>query len=86
MILLTPLDGTWPTPADNAEIESFFATIKGERLYLADYDDPIKMINDVDSFVRFYNEDRLHQGVGFVTPPRSTTAAGWPSPRRRRKE
>ncbi|MGQ0679135.1 MAG: IS3 family transposase [Actinomycetota bacterium] len=56
------------TPADNAEIESFFATIKGERLYLADYDDPIKMINDVDSFVMFYNEQRLHQGVGFVTP------------------
>jgi transposase InsO family protein len=56
------------TPADNAEIESFFATIKGERLYKMSYDDPIKMINDVDGFVVFYNESRLHQGIGFVTP------------------
>lgn len=56
------------TPADNAEIESFFATAKGERLYKMVYDDPIMMINDVDSFVIFYNNDRLHQGLGFVTP------------------
>jgi putative transposase len=56
------------TPADNAEIESFFATVKGERLYKMSYDDPIKMVNDVDSFVVFYNNDRLHQGIGFVTP------------------
>lgn len=56
------------TPADNAEIESFFATIKGERLYKMSYDDPIQMINDVDGFVIFYNEERLHQGIGFVTP------------------
>jgi transposase InsO family protein len=56
------------TPADNAEIESFFATIKGERLYKMSYDDPIQMINDVDGFVIFYNQQRLHQGLGFVTP------------------
>ncbi len=41
------------TPADNAEIESFFATIKRKRLYRAEYDDPIKMINDADSFVTY---------------------------------
>ncbi|MGQ0679633.1 MAG: transposase [Actinomycetota bacterium] len=41
------------TPADNAAIESFFATAKGERLYKLHYDDPIKMINDVDQFVVF---------------------------------
>lgn len=56
------------TPADNAEIESFFATIKGERLYRADYDSPIQMVEDVDAFVTFYNEQRLHQGIDFVTP------------------
>lgn len=56
------------TPADNAEIESFFATAKGERLYRMSYDNPIKMINDVDAFVVFYNAERLHQGVEFVTP------------------
>lgn len=56
------------TPADNAEIESFFSTVKGERLYRAEYSSPIEMIEDVDVFVPYYNEERLHQGIGFVTP------------------
>lgn len=53
-------------PADNAEIESLFATVKGERLYKMSYDDPIKMINDVDSFVV----------PGSSLPTRSTMGVG----------
>ena len=56
------------TPSDNAWIESFFATIKGERLYHGTYSDPIELISDADSFVVYYNEDRLHMGIDFVTP------------------
>lgn len=56
------------TPSDNACIESFFATIKGERLYRADYTSPIALADDADAFVIYYNEERLHQGIGFVTP------------------
>jgi len=56
------------TPADNATIESFFATIKGERLYHGTYSNPIELASDADSFVIFYNEARLHMGIGFVTP------------------
>jgi putative transposase len=56
------------TPADNATIESFFATIKGERLYHGAYTDPIELASDADAFVTYYNEDRLHMGIGFVTP------------------
>jgi transposase InsO family protein len=56
------------TPADNATIESFFATIKGERLYHGSYDEPIQLISDADAFVTYYNEDRLHMGIQFVTP------------------
>jgi putative transposase len=56
------------TPADNAAIESFFATIKGERLYHGIYSNPIELISDADSFVAYYNEARLHMGIGFVTP------------------
>jgi putative transposase len=66
------------TPADNAEIESFFATIKGERLYRADYDSPIQMVEDADGFVTFYNEQRLHQGSTSSPQLRSTTADGLP--------
>ncbi len=39
------------TPSDNATIESFFATIKGERLYHGNYSNPIELISDSDSFV-----------------------------------
>lgn len=56
------------TPSDNAWIESFFATIKGERLYHGTYSDPIKLADDADSFVAYYNEERLHMGIDFVTP------------------
>ncbi|MBA2425604.1 MAG: IS3 family transposase [Actinobacteria bacterium] len=56
------------TPADNATIESFFATIKGERLYRADCSNPMKLADDADAFVIYYNEERLHMGIDFVTP------------------
>lgn len=56
------------TPADNATIESFFATIKGERLYHGAYVNPIELADDADSFVAYYNETRLHMGIDFVTP------------------
>ena len=56
------------TPADNATIESFFATIKGERLYRGIYTNPIELISDADAFVMYYNEERLHMGIDFVTP------------------
>jgi len=56
------------TPADNATIESFFATIKGERLYHGAYYNPIELADDADAFVTYYNEDRLHMGIDFVTP------------------
>ncbi|MCA1708893.1 MAG: IS3 family transposase, partial [Actinobacteria bacterium] len=56
------------TPADNAAIESFFATIKGERLYHGVYVNPIELISDADAFVIYYNQERLHMGIGFVTP------------------
>jgi putative transposase len=42
------------TPADNATIESFFATIKGERLYHGAYLDPIELADDADAFVAYY--------------------------------
>jgi transposase InsO family protein len=60
------------TPADNATIESFFATINGERLYHGIYSNPIELISDADAFVIYCNEARLHMEI--VTRPRSTMA------------
>jgi transposase InsO family protein len=57
-------------PNDNATMESWFATYKGERLWHTDYTSatPAEVAEDLDAFVDFYNHRRLHQGIGFVTP------------------
>lgn len=58
------------TPADNASCEAWMATIKCERLYLADTWEmaPWELEQMISTFVHHYNFVRLHQGIGFVTP------------------
>jgi len=58
------------TPNDNAEMESFFATLKCERLYHGSYGqgDALQAWTDIAKFIDYYNRGRLHQGIGFVTP------------------
>ena len=56
------------TPDDNAEMESFFATLKCERLYRGTYKDAFLAEADIADFIAYYNNGRLHQGIGFVTP------------------
>ncbi|MGH2812709.1 MAG: transposase [Actinomycetota bacterium] len=58
------------TPGDNASCEAWMATIKCERLYLADTTEmqPFEVEEMIDRFIYFYNNERLHQGIGFVTP------------------
>lgn len=56
------------TPEDNAYIEAWFATAKCEGIYREEYDDPLQAWTAIGALVRYYNEERLHQGIGFVTP------------------
>lgn len=58
------------TPNDNASCEAWMATIKCERLYLADTAEmqPWEVEEMIDRFIDYYNNERLHQGIGFVTP------------------
>lgn len=46
------------------------ATMKCERLYDADTAEmtPWEVEAMIDRFIGYYNEERLHQGLGFVTP------------------
>jgi transposase InsO family protein len=57
-------------PNDNASCESWFATYKGERLWHTDYVNatPAEVAADLDAFVAYYNDVRLHQGISYVTP------------------
>lgn len=58
------------TPTDNAACESWIATFKCERLYDANTADmePWEVESLLDRFIEFYNDERLHQGIGYVTP------------------
>lgn len=57
-------------PTDNATAESWIATLKCERLYEADTAEmtPQEVESMIDRFIDYYNNERLHQGIGFVTP------------------
>lgn len=58
------------TPADNAASEAFNATIKCEELYHLDTAQmsPDEVEAVIGTFIEIYNNVRLHQGIGFVTP------------------
>lgn len=58
------------TPTDNAAAESWMATLKCERLYDADTSEmsPPEVEAMIDRFIWYYNNVRLHQSIGFVTP------------------
>ncbi len=58
------------TPTDNAACESWIATLKCERLYDANTADlpPWEVESLIDRFIDHYNNERLHQGINYVTP------------------
>ena len=56
-------------PESNGKIEVFHKTIKHERIYIQEtYQTFYEAKDDLDNFIRYYAEQRLHQGIGFVTP------------------
>lgn len=55
-------------PDDKPYIESFFATYKKEEVYRNDYEDFGQAEAGWQSFKRWYNEDRLNQGLDYLIP------------------
>ena len=56
-------------PESNGKIEVFHKTVKHERIYIQEtYQTFYEAKDDLDDFIRYYAEERLHQGIGFVTP------------------
>jgi len=56
------------TPTDQAWIESFFGHIKGEWPHLEDITDPVLLDQELARVRVEYNEVRLHEAIGYVTP------------------
>jgi putative transposase len=53
---------------DNIFIERLWRTIKYEHLYLHNYDTVISLMKGLKRFFLFYNEQRVHQSLGYKTP------------------
>jgi len=54
---------------DNAMMESFFATLKKERIHLEEYATRAEARTSVFDYIeRFYNRLRRHSALGYVSP------------------
>jgi putative transposase len=54
---------------DNAMAESFFASIKNELTHHARYETFEEARSDIANYIElFYNQERLHSGLGYQTP------------------
>ncbi|WP_156970839.1 IS3 family transposase [Andreprevotia chitinilytica] len=53
---------------DNAAMESFFRSLKAERVYLTRYRNYEEARADVFDYIRFYNHHRRHSTLDYLTP------------------
>lgn len=53
---------------DNVFIERLWRSVKYEEVYLKDYHDGWQAEASLSSYFRFYNEERIHQALGYRTP------------------
>ena len=53
---------------DNIFVERLWRTIKYEDVYLKKYESGYAAQNGLKNFITFYNEERPHQSLGYVTP------------------
>ncbi len=73
------------TPNDQAWIESFFGHLKTEHPHLDTIDDPAVLRVELDHLRDHYNEVRLHEAIGYVTPADEHHGRG-PAIRKARQE
>jgi putative transposase len=57
--------GRW---ADNIYIERFWRSVKYEAIYLNSYTDFTELYLGARGYIKFYNEERPHQSLGYLRP------------------
>jgi putative transposase len=53
---------------DNIFTERLWRTVKYEEVYLSEYATPREARQGLSRYLRYYNEERLHQALGYRTP------------------
>jgi len=53
---------------DNIFVERLWRTVKYEEVYLKDYADVRDAVKNLGNYFRFYNKQRPHQSLGWMTP------------------
>lgn len=62
------LYSAYATPEHNAHIERFFRTLKDEELYYNLYETYSEAIISIEAYINFYNKDRIHSALGYMSP------------------
>jgi putative transposase len=61
--------GRTGNPCDNAQVESFFKTLKHEEVYACEYETMQDVMERLPRFLEeTYNCRRLHPSLGYVSP------------------
>ena len=55
-------------PQSNGKIERLHKTIKSNHIRHQNFDSAEYMKKSVDEYIRYYNTERLHSAIGYVTP------------------
>ena len=53
---------------DNIFTERLWRSVKYEEVYLSDYETPTEARAGLASYLAFYNQERPHQALGYLTP------------------
>ncbi len=53
---------------DNIFVERLWRTVKYEEVYLKDYQTVPEAVRSLKDYFTFYNQQRLHQALGYRTP------------------
>ncbi|WP_370981591.1 IS3 family transposase [Agaribacterium sp. ZY112] len=56
------------TPLDNAEVESYFHTMKAELAHQVEFENIIDAVAQISEYIAFYNKERIHSSLGYHSP------------------
>ncbi|MFC7358630.1 MULTISPECIES: integrase core domain-containing protein [Bacteria] len=55
-------------PDADAYIERWFRTLKEETVWLQEYGSFLEAKQDIDHYIAFYNDERPHSALGYLSP------------------